>query len=235
MKIGLFSDPHYCKSENIGGGRTPTLSYEKIKEAMTCFKEQKVDMCFCLGDLTDCPQGITKEEALRNLDEILSLIRSYEIPFYLIPGNHDFLLLTREDLANAGVKTPPYIVESEYNFVILDANYRSNMVHFDTAGVVWTDPNLPKEQVSFLEHALKESTKEVIVMVHENLDPTLEESHIIKNAEEIRKIISSSKKVKMVIQGHFHGGNDIFIDGINYYTVKGMCQGNDNPYFILEI
>lgn len=235
MKIGLFSDPHYCKLENIGGGRSPLSSYGKISTAMAYFKEQEVDVCFCLGDLTDSPNGSTRDEAIKNLDEILALIRSYNIPFYLVPGNHDFLMLKREDMEKAGIKTAPYVIESEYNFVILDANYRSNMEHFDTAGVVWTDSNLPKEQISFLKNALNGSDKEVIVMVHENLDPSLEESHIIKNAEEIRKIISSSKKVKMVIQGHFHEGNEIFVDGIKYFTVKGMCQGNDNPYFILEI
>ncbi|MBQ8145594.1 MAG: metallophosphoesterase [Clostridia bacterium] len=235
MKIGLFSDPHYCKVSCIGETRMPAISYEKIKEAMTYFKEQSVDICFCLGDLTDSPDGVTRADAIKNLDEILELIHSFEIPFYVVPGNHDYLTLKREDLARAGIKTPPYIVEDEYNFIILDANYRSSMEHFDTAGVDWTDSNLPKEQVDFLEKALKESDKQAIVMVHENLDPSLEESHIIKNAIEIREIIKNSGKVKMVIQGHFHRGNEIIVDDIPYFTVRGMCERNANPFFIKEI
>ncbi len=235
MKIGLFSDPHYCKVSSLGETRMPILSYEKIKEAMEHFKKQEVDICFCLGDLTDSPEGVTKADAEKNLKEILSLIHSFEIPFYVVPGNHDFITLKREDLAKAGIKTPPYVIKDEYTFIILDANYRSNMEHFDTAGVVWTDANLPKEQVEFLEKALKESDKPAIVMVHENLDPTLEESHIIKNATEIREIIKNSGKVKMVIQGHFHGGNEITVDNIPYFTVRGMCERDENSYYIKEI
>ena len=235
MKIGLFSDPHYCKIERLGETRMPALSYNKVKEAMEHFKAQKVDICFCLGDLTDSPEGVTKDDAKRNLEEILCLINSYGIPFYLVPGNHDFITLTREDLLRAGIKTPPYVVENEYSFIILDANYRSNMEHFDTAGVVWTDSNLPKEQIDFLKTALNESKKNVIVLVHENLDPSLEETHIIKNANEIREIIKNSGKVKMVIQGHFHGGNEIMVDDIPYFTVGGMCEKDINPYFVKEI
>ena len=79
------------------------------------------------------------------------------------------------------------------------------------------------------------SKKNVIVLVHENLDPSLEETHIIKNANEIREIIKNSGKVKMVIQGHFHGGNEIMVDDIPYFTVGGMCEKDINPYFVKEI
>lgn len=236
MKIGLFSDPHYCLSQDVGGDRRSALSYEKIRAAMSEFKKAGANICFCLGDLTDTPEGSTKETTKENLKNIMELINSFGIPFYLVVGNHDYLTLNSEDFKKENIDTPPYIIETkEYNFVTLDANYRSNMERFDTAGVVWDDSNLPPEQCEFLKNALANSQKECIVLVHENLDPTVHYQHIIKNHEDVRKIISDSGRVKMVIQGHYHEGSYQVIDNIPYLTVKGMCQGEENHYMILDI
>lgn len=236
MKIGLFSDPHYCHLEDVGGGRKPLASYNKIKEAMESFKAQGVDLCFCLGDLVDCPQGTTKEECKKNLRDIMSLINSYGIPFYLVHGNHDFLGLSEKDFEMENIHTPPYIIDkNECKFIVLDSNYRSNMEHFSTAGVVWDDANLPPFQVEYLRNALEKSDKDCVVLVHENLDPGVQYQHIIKNAEEIRNIISASGKVKLVIQGHFHEGSYTGIDGVPYLTLEAMCQGEQNPYTVIEI
>ena len=236
MKIGLFSDPHYCKSKDLGMDRRAILSYDKVKEAMEEFVRFGVDLCICMGDLTDHKEGDTKKDSLDNLNEILSLIRSYNLPFYFVPGNHDYLMLSGEDLKNANLDTPPYVIATkEYNLIALDPNYRSNMERFDKAGVVWDDANLPLEQMEFLKNALDRSDKECISLLHENLDPTVQEQHIIKNAEQIRKIIRESSKVKAVIQGHYHEGSDWFENQIHYHTVKGMCQGESNPYEIIII
>ena len=237
MKIGLFTDCHYNKATEIGGGRRPAESYDKVKRSMEAFKEAKVDMCFCLGDMTDHVEGDTKEEIVESLKKLTGLIYSYNIPFYLIPGNHDYLMTTGEDMREAcKEKLPPCVIKTDkYDFILLDANYRSSMVRFDIAGVVWTDANLPPEQIEFLKNALEKSDKECIIMVHENLDPTLDKSHIIKNSDEARKIIKESNKVKMVLHGHYHGGAENIIDGIPYITLPAMCERNEGYFRILEI
>ena len=235
MKIGLFTDCHYCQADTIGGNRRPKLSYRKINEAMTYFKEQSVDMVFCLGDMTDHDENSTKEDIITCFKEAMRAIKSYKIPFCLVPGNHDYLVMTAEDMEReADFKIPPYTIQTEtYNFIILDANYRSNMVRFDKAGVEWTDSNLPPEQLQFLDTQLNMSTVPCIVLIHENLDPSVDKYHIVKNADQIRHIIKSSGKVKMVIQGHYHYGNENTVDGIPYLTLPAMCEGERNFFKIL--
>ena len=56
----------------------------------------------------------------------------------------------------------------------------------------------------------------------------------VKNAKEIRDILNNTN-TKMVIQGHFHAGKDTLIGKIRYYTLAAMCEGENNPYEILEI
>jgi alkaline phosphatase len=237
MKIGLFTDCHYCRADNIGGNRRPKLSYQKINEAMTHFKNQSVDMVFCLGDMTDHDENSTKEDIISCFKEAMSLISSFNIPFYLVPGNHDYLVMTAADMEReSNYKTPPYTIKKEgYTFIILDANYRSNMVRFDEAGVEWTDSNLPPHQVEFLKNELESASTPCIILVHENLDPSVDKYHIIKNADQIRNIIKSSGKVKMVIQGHYHQGNENTIDNIPYITLPAMCECETNSFKILEL
>lgn len=238
MKIGLFSDPHYCKADDLGLNRRPVFSLEKIKEAMGAFKNQGVELCFCLGDLVDHAVGDTKKEVLENLNEVLSVIRSYGIPFYLVPGNHDFADLTREDYINAGVDFPhPYsIIEAEdCDFLLIDANIRSSGKHFDTEGHVWDDANIVEASFKPVFSSFISTEKKHIVLVHENLDPTVQEQHIIKNAESVRKVINESGRVKLVIQGHFHYGSDWYDGEIHYHTVKAMCLGKSNYYEIIEL
>lgn len=237
MKIGLFTDCHYCKAEYLGPTRRPSLSMNKIREAMDEFKSKNVDMVFCLGDLTDHDESSTKEEIIGCFREAMRLICSYNIPFYLVPGNHDYLVMTADDMEReAGFKAPPYTVEAgTYKFIVLDANYRSNMVRFDTAGVDWTDANLPPHQVEFLRAELNNTTMQCIVLVHENLDPCVDKMHIIKNAEQIREIIKDSHRVALVIQGHYHKGMEGVIDNIPYITLPAMCEGEGNSFRILEL
>lgn len=237
MKIGFFTDCHYCYADYIGSTRRPILSLNKIREAMETFSSKKVDMIFCLGDMTDHDENSTKEQIITCFKETMTLINSYGILFYLVPGNHDYLVMTAEDMKReANFKIPPYTVETQnYNFIVLDANYRSNMVRFDEAGVEWTDSNLPPHQVEFLKNELEKSNKPCIVLVHENLDSSVDKMHIIKNADQIRDIIKNSGKVKCVIQGHYHYGKESTIDSIPYITLPAMCEGENNSFRILEI
>ena len=237
MKIGLFTDAHYCHAESLDNTRRPSLSLMKIKEAMGKFKNEKVDACFCLGDLTDHAPEDSKENVVSCFKEALSLILSYNIPFYFVPGNHDYLMMSGSEVEKELKQSlPPKIVSfDEYDFIMLDANYRTSGKRFDEEGVVWTDSNLPKWQVDFLSDTLKKSQKKCIVMIHENLDPNIVLSHLVKNGEVARKVIKDSGKVKMVIQGHYHRGANNIVDGIQYLTVPAMCEGTKNSFLILDL
>ena len=235
MRLGLFSDSHYCRSMVSCGSRRPSLSLEKIREAMKAFQREQVDLCICLGDLTD--QGKTPEEPLECMREAMEVIRSYGIPYRIIAGNHDYAVFTGAEFsAHTGCPETPCVMDTEdHTLIFLDGNYRSDYRRFDVAGVEWTDSNLPPEQLDFLREALAASEKPCVVLIHENLDNTVEARHIVKNAAEARAIIEESGKVQLVLQGHYHRGADSMINGIRYLTLAAMCEGEKNSYLILDI
>ncbi|MBR6740795.1 MAG: metallophosphoesterase [Clostridia bacterium] len=235
MKIGVFSDSHYCSAERLGANRRCSLSLDKTKQALEDFKKQGVDVCVCLGDVIDhYHEGKSSKELL---GEVSQAVKNSGLPFLYAPGNHDYCCMSPEDIAGIlGVSVPPYSAEiCGCRFIVLDGNFDSNMVRFGSVPFDWKDSNLPKDQLDYLQKALEDSRLPCIVMVHEPLDPFTDEAHCINNAADARKIISESGKVALVIQGHYHCGADHIVDGIRYFTSDAMCNGEENHYTVIEV
>lgn len=235
MKIGLFTDPHYYTDTNKETGGE-SLAQKKIKEAMEYFLAAEVDMILCLGDLTDSENQDGSEPD--PLGKIMEVIDTYDIPFYCVPGNHDYLHYDVETfLEKSHTPELPCLIDTPtHTLILLDGNYRSDMRRYDVAGVDWTDSNLIPEHVAFLKDALENSEKPCIIFVHQNLDFNVGwKPCIIKNAAEVRELLEASGKVPLVIQGHFHLGADNVIGGIRYYTIEGMYDNEGNRVCILEL
>ena len=235
MKIGLFADSHYCNKESIGN-RKPMLSFEKIKTAMESFKQNEVDLIICLGDLVD--ECDTKSENVDCIKQLCEMIYSYNIPFFSLMGNHDYQNFTRKEF-NTYTKGayPPFVYEKEnVTLVFLDCNYDKDGNVYKPNEIDWTDANLPVDQLKKLESILKDKKKKKIyIFSHQNIDNTIDESHVVKNSDEIREAISNSKSVKMVIQGHYHLGKDTKIDKVLYHTLKAMCEFDEEYFEIIKL
>ena len=235
MRLGIFTDSHYCNEEVLCKTRRPSLSLKKIAEAMDAFGAASVDFCICLGDLIDV--GTSKEASLKCCQEAIDLIRSYGIPYRVIPGNHDYSVFSAEEFSKTvDCPIPPYVLETETHILIfLDACYRSDSRRFDIAGVDWKDSNLPAFQVEFLKRTLDAADRPCIVLLHECLDSEACPNHRVKNAEQIRRVLEESQKVEIVLQGHYHKGADRTENGIRYLTIPAMCEGEKNHFLILEV
>lgn len=236
MKLGLFTDPHYSTLSASCGTRRPSLSYGKIREAMDAFRDARVDLVVCLGDLMDdCGSPEMNAQKLR---EVSALIRSYGIPFFCLMGNHDCADFSRADFdRDTGGAYPPFVYRAMgKTFLFPDANYLDDGSAYTAENLDWTNAFLPDDTVARLRDELADSeTSEAYVFLHQNLDPGVERHHIIRNAETVRAILRDSGKVKTVFQGHYHPGHDTAVDGIRYRTFPAMCEGEENRYEIVEI
>ena len=236
IRLGVFTDAHYSPSELTCNDRFNSLSLQKIREALEAFREQSVDACFCLGDLTDVCE--TPGEAEKCLDEIAELFHEAQkhYPIYVAPGNHDYASWKRERFfEKLGVPCPPYCVRIKWkDFVFLDANYDEQMRSFDSVDFRWDEAYLSPDGIGFLQAALKDSP-DCVVVVHELLDPTLEERHVIRNAEPVRRMLEAGGNVRLVLQGHYHYGGESVLNGIRYKTFEAMCVGRENHCFVIEL
>lgn len=236
MKIGLFADPHYSTRETSCLSRRPSLSYAKTIEAVNAFRNAGVRFIVCLGDLID--SDVSKEQEQLNLAEIGGILANSGIPCYFCMGNHDAFIFRKEEFERfSGLRTSPcsFSIENKL-FILLDACFHSDGSAYNHENTDWTDSYIPNEQIEWLKAVLKNSpAAEVIVFVHQNLDPAVEKHHLIKNAPQIREILENDGRVKTIYQGHYHPGKVSIHSKISYITLKAMCEGNNNSYHIIDI
>lgn len=234
MKLGLFTDPHYSSQKETCTTRRPSLSYDKIREALAAMED--CDLVLCLGDLVnDC--GDPAENRAR-LTEAAELMHSVSMPVYCIPGNHDYEAFTiaqfRQITENLA---PPSLLRLHGRTLLFpDSAYREDGVSYSEGPFSWTDSFLPETELDTMRQILCDpETDEAYVFLHQNLDPDVESHHIIRNAAAVRKLLAETGKVKMVMQGHYHPGHDNTIDGIRYLTLPAMCEGERNWFTTIEI
>ena len=233
MKIGLFTDPHYSNKLEPSMNRYHSLSFEKIKEAMTFFKNENVDFVLCLGDLTDDCYDINDNSSA--LQGLIKMIDSFGLKFYSLMGNHDYTSFSEDEfngLTNGAI--PPFKIETnESVLVFLNCNFEDDESLYVKRNVDWTNTYLPSVQIDLLKKELL-SGKEAYLFSHQNFDNEIDKNHIVRNSEYVRKVLKNGN-VKMFIQGHFHEGHDTEIDGVKYHTLPAMCEGKENFFEILTI
>lgn len=233
MKIGLFADPHDSTKKVSCTTRRPSLSWGKIQRAMEAFKD--TDLVICLGDLTDdCENHDDNKPRLKALSE---MIHSYGIKFISLMGNHDCNVFTRDEFYALSGSFPPFSMQMDgATLIFLDANYTKDGAPYVPGSVDWTNAAIPEWQVEKLNRVLSaDEVEKAIVFVHQNLDPCVQWQHIIANHAQVREVLERSGKVAKVIQGHYHPGHDCVINGIEYHTLPAMCEGESNPFEIVEV
>ena len=236
MRIGLFTDCHYCNREALGGERHPALGFERIEKELLNFKGMGVDLVICLGDLVD--DCFNEKDNIEMIRKISSMIRSYGMDFYCLMGNHDYQNFTRDEfnfLTDGAY--PPFTLETKKSILIfLDCNYEDSGEIYHKGSVDWVNTRLPDDQMARLKKCLQESReKKAYIFSHQNIDRDVDACHIVHNAHKIRELLSDSGNVEAVIQGHFHKGHLNEIDGIRYITLPSVC-GPDAKFFeIMDI
>lgn len=232
MKIGMFSDPHYSSAEVTCGNRYNSRSLEKMKRALAFFTENMCDMVIILGDVTDTEPE--REMEIKNLREISDVLKSMGTRTVCLMGNHDAFVFTKGEFYDIiGTEfRPETITMGQKNLLFLDANYFASGARYMPGDTDWTDTFLP--DAAKLDNELAQINGEAYVFMHQNIDPNIREDHRLANADEVRRILEDSGKVKRVFQGHYHWGMESEVNGIKYTTLKAMCE-NDDAYYIFEI
>ena len=232
MKLGIFTDAHYSSREVTCGVRKNSLSLEKIREACRFFEREGCSLAVCLGDLTDAEDDHEKER--ENLQKIGEVLRSSRVETLCLMGNHDAFAFTREEfyaVLGEGTRPTDRVIVGR-RLVFLDACFYRSGAPYLPGGTDWTDSFLPFE--ASLARTLERAEEDVYVFLHQNLDPGIAARYRPSNAESVNALLTGSKKVKAVFQGHYHPGHRSVWDGVRYITFPAMCE-HDGAYFIEEI
>ncbi len=228
LVVGVVTDVHYADLDSIGS-RRPRDSYEKLLRALDHFKANGVNLILSLGDLVQ-PTG-DKAADIESLEEICAPIKKFaaenEIMSYCVWGNHDFEAIDEADLwLHSGILSAPAAV-SMYgsSIILLDLCYTSDSERYPRGEDNWLDCYMPEEELKWLERQLRLTEGDVTVFAHQKLDsgePMREYSP--SNVEDIRRVLEKFGNVKRVYSGHHHMGSHSVINGIEYTSLKAMCE-----------
>ncbi len=240
IRFGIMTDAHYADAEPRIG-RHYRDSIDKVRECVRIMNRDKVDFLVNLGDFVD---GSSGDNILRDIKTVEAEFRKFNGPRYHVLGNHCMDRLSKAEFLDqveiTGIPKgrPHYaFVQKDILFLVLDPNFKSDGMPYERSNYNWTDANIPDEQLAWMKDTLSKHDGRAIVFLHQQLCSDGAPTNV-RNAPAVRKILSESGKVLAVFCGHHHEGGMKTMDGIHYYTLKGMVEGagmENNSFAIVEI
>lgn len=242
VRFGIVTDCHYADA-NPAGTRFYRESLEKLSECIDRMNAERVDFVIELGDFKDQNSPPVESRTLICLREVEAVFRRFQGRRYHVLGNHDMDSLSKKQFLDNVENTGIEAGRSYYSFdvqglhcVALDANYRADGRDYDHGNFDWTDANIPAHELDWLRQDLAACEGPAVVFIHQLLDG--KGAVYVKNAPEVRRVLQESDRVLAVFQGHHHEGAYSRIEGIHYYTLKGVVEGSgleNNSYAIVEV
>ena len=234
IRFGMISDIHYADREPAGN-RFYRQSLSKVKDAVDEMNRQKVDFMIELGDFKDQDAIPNEAHTLKYLTDIESVFQKFNGPTYHVLGNHDTDGISKQQFLERVENTGIPNTESYYSFtrkgihfVVLDGDFTKEGKAYDHGNFTWDDASIPAEEMDWLKADLKRNKLPVIVFIHQMLDESKDVKQAVQNAVEVRQILEQAGNILCVIQGHVHEERYNLINGIYYYSVNAVVDG-DGP------
>ena len=242
VRFGVVTDIHYADTD-AAGTRAYRESDGKLAECVQVMNAKGAAFLVELGDFKDQDPTPDETRTLKYLERIESVFAAFKGPRYHVLGNHDTDSLSKAQFLAAAPNTGIAPNAARYTFVsggmrfvVLDANHKADGSDYDHGNFHWTDTNIDAPQVDWLAKILAASTQPVIVFVHQQLDGAGD--LYVKNAAQVRDVLEKSGNVIGVFQGHRHEGAFSTINGIPYFTFKGLVEGSgpwNSSYSVVEV
>ena len=228
MKIALLSDFHYGFPEN----RDMEKYLEpEIEEMIAEINSSSPDLVVNLGDFI---QHSNREKDLERLEKISELLDEIEAPVYAIPGNHDPMTVSKQEVMQK------ISVENLETYFSIELEGRK-LLFLDTIRQIddlYGAGMLGKEQRKWLEEEM-ETDKETVVfshhlLHHRNLDgnwyfddkPELAACIDKKDFQEI-----AGENLRVVFSAHIHEAGLKEFNGVPHFTTSGMDKYNPPEKF----
>ncbi|MEZ6086901.1 MAG: metallophosphoesterase [Pirellulaceae bacterium] len=235
LRVGLVTDLHYADKASAGT-RHYRETLAKLDEAARQFETDSPSFLVELGDFIDAGDSVDRELAyLKTINGRFSAICNDR---HYVLGNHCVDTLTKEEFLGGVDQEKSYYSfdRGSFHFVVLDSCFRSDGQPYGRKNFMWTDANIPAQQLEWLKADLKANEKPTIVFAHQRLD--VSNNHGVKNNAAVREVLETCGRVLAVFQGHSHQNDHKEIGGIHYCTLVAMVEGSgieNNGYSVMNL
>lgn len=235
MKFLAFSDMHYS-DVNLDGERNRPMSLEKVKRALSEHLDE-CDFVVNFGDTADLfAEG--KQQTLL-WEETADVLKSCGKKYYCLIGNHDTSTDKNTWVEIMGMPARYYSFQYDsYKILVLDPNQNDEKNPLPDKEIKWAYCYIDDEQFEWIKREIETAENDVIIFTHELLilgDRDNDDDHVIRNREKVIDLIENSDKVKAVFSGHYHYGDRVFHNGIDYVTFRSICLNDDYAHYVVTI
>jgi 3',5'-cyclic-AMP phosphodiesterase len=197
MLIAQITDLH-VRPRGLPANRVveTNMMTERALDAVIALRPRP-DVVLITGDLTDC--GLIEE-----YEQLKIMLRRLDIPFFLIPGNHD----RRENLQRVFDDCRSVTEDPEFVQFVVD-DYPVRLIGLDTVVPGKGEGALCARRLAFLERALAREREKptVIFMHHPPFDCGIEHMdriRLLEGAERLADIVRPHRNVERILCGHHH-------------------------------
>jgi Icc protein len=226
LTFAIVTDVHFGPQASFGGkvrkltAHGPDLLREFVRSMNDVVRPNVV---FNLGDDIEDESRAADLGAYRHCMEVLSALRA-EVRH--VAGNHDLIHLTEADLlafwGREGKLYYSFDLEG-FHFTILHTHETKDVaVRIDEEQLAWLAGDLDRTSLPtfvLMHHAASE--QDVTSNRWFGRAPHLCK---IKERRELRRILSASRKVLAVFNGHLHWNHFDLCEGIPYVTVQSLIE-----------
>lgn len=237
LTLGLISDLHFGPETSHNGKlRKLTREGPKLAKAFVERMNERVqpDLVVNLGDDIEDEDREADLARYRGCIHVLSSARAERVH---VAGNHDTIHLAHDDLraawgagpwdASAGRRDLCYSFQrGGFHFTVLETHEKQDV-----------DITLGAEQLAWLAADLRAAALPVVVLMHHSASEQdlrgnywfegREHVALVKERRDFRRILTESKKVRLVVNGHVHWNHFDVVDGLPYVTVQSLIENLD--------
>ncbi len=196
MLIAQITDPHIKAKGKLAYKKVDTENNLRLCISHVQALAPRPDVVLLTGDLTDF--GRTEE-----YDLLRKLLAPLDIPFYVIPGNHD----TREGMRQAFADQDYLPIDGDYLHYAIE-DYPVRLIGLDTTIPGRPEGSLCTERLSWLDSVLKQDQLKptVLFMHHPPIEVGIEHMDVqnCQNADALGDLLQNHSQVFQILCGHVH-------------------------------
>lgn len=154
---------------------------------------------------------LSQDYSLESYMAFRDILSVFPEPLFWLPGNHDDGPLMYREMAGLGISVARNIIIGKWQFVLLNTQVYNNPMG-------WIVP----EQLEYLRGCLEmHPDLYTVVCLHHNpfeVKCLWLDAHVLKNRDDLARLISHYPMVRLVLCGHVHQEHDFISDGVRYIS-----------------
>ena len=209
LKIAQITDLHLTAEKtaiinDINTYVSAQRVIEKIKNEYS-----NINSLILTGDLVN-------DESKQGYQNLNILLKEISCPIFLVPGNHDSIILTRSLTENKNIFYENFIVNGNWVIFMFNTKKENSLEGF-----------LYQQEIFNLEQLLNVyPEKNFLIFMHHHLisiNSKWMDSMIIENSEKLIQLISKHNNIKCISCGHVHQEFYNNIGNIDFYSTPSTC------------